>query len=95
MKKLTMILAVLVLLTAVGCGAAPQPSAEAITRQEAEAIALTDAGLTAEEVQGLRTSYEVDDGLPEYEVEFYHDRWEYEYTIHAETGTILSFDKDR
>ncbi len=38
---------------------------------------------------------EYDDGVPEYEVDFHHGEWEYEYEIHAETGEILHSDKDQ
>ena len=65
-----------------------------ITTEEAQVIALAHAGLTADQVTGLRASFDRDDGVPEYEVEFRQDRWEYEYEIHAETGAILSWDKD-
>ena len=74
-----------------------QPSATKgkLTKEEAEAIALKDAGLTQAEVTGLRSEYEVDDGVPEWEVDFRSGGWEYDYTIHAETGAILHSDKDR
>ena len=32
--------------------------------------------------------------MPHYDVEFRTDRWEYEYEIHAQTGEILSFERD-
>lgn len=69
-----------------------------LTDEEAAAIALEHAGVSADQVTGLRISYELgdglDDGIPEYDVEFFFDRMEYDYTIHAETGEILSFDMD-
>lgn len=67
---------------------------ENITEEEAEAIALKHAGFTADEVTGLYTEYEIDDGVPEYDIKFYKDNIEYEYNIHAENGKILAFDKD-
>lgn len=70
------------------------PTQEAITQEEAESIALQHAGFTADQVTGLRTEYEIDDGIPRFEVRFRQDRWEYDYEINAETGAILSFDKD-
>lgn len=74
---------------------APTESRSALlTKEEAEAIALEHAGLTADQVTYLRTEYEIDDGIPQYEVEFHQDRWEYDYEINAETGQILSFDRD-
>ena len=66
-----------------------------LTKAEAEAIALAHAGLTAEQVSRLRTEYDRDDGVPEYSVEFFADGWEYDYDIHAQSGKILSWDKDR
>lgn len=68
---------------------------EKLTAEEAKAIALKHAGLTAGQVKGLRAEYDVDDGVPEWEVEFYCDGMEYDYEIHAETGKIRSWDKER
>ena len=65
-----------------------------LTREEAEAIALKAAGLTQMEVAGLHSEYEVDDGVPEWEVDFRGGGWEYDYTIHADTGAILRSDRD-
>ena len=70
------------------------PTASALTEQEAQQIALDHAGFAADRVTDLRVRYEIDDRVPEYEVEFRVDRMEYDYTIHAETGEILSFDMD-
>ncbi len=71
-----------------------QPAQAAISAEEAKAIALQHAGLSAGEVTGLRAKLDRDDGVPEYEVEFRQGRLEFEYDIHAETGAILSWDKD-
>lgn len=68
--------------------------AAALTQEEAQEIALTHAGFTADQVTGLHVRFEVDDGVPEYEVDFVQDGWEYDYTIHADTGDILEYDKD-
>jgi len=65
-----------------------------ISVDEAQKIALSHAGYTAEQVSGLHTDYEFDDGIPGYDVKFYHERVEYEYEIHAETGKIISFEMD-
>ena len=72
----------------------PAAADAALTPAEAEAIALEHAGFTAEQVRFRHTEYEIDDGIPEYEIEFTQDLWEYDYTIHAETGEILSYDRD-
>lgn len=73
---------------------APPTQAGQITREQAEAIALEHAGLTADQVSRLRTEYEVDDGVPRYEVQFRQGRWEYDYEINANTGAIISYDRD-
>ena len=65
-----------------------------LTADEAKAIALNHAGFSAGQVKGLRAEYDRDDGRPEYDVEFRVGSWEYEYEIHAETGKILSWDKE-
>lgn len=72
-----------------------QGQTTALTEEEAKNIALEHAGLKGQQVSRLRTKYEIDDGVPQYDVEFYHDGSEYNYEIHAETGKIISFDKDR
>lgn len=69
--------------------------ANLITKEEAIAIALKDAGFTEDQVTRLRTEFDYDDGRPEYEVDFHQGGFEYDYEINAETGTILSRDKDR
>ena len=66
-----------------------------ITREQAAEIALTHAGYTPQQVQFLRTEFEIDDRIPEYSVDFYANGLEYEYEIHAESGAILSCDTDR
>ena len=68
--------------------------ADAMTREQAEKIALDHLGFTADQVTRLRTEYEIDDGLPQFDIEFHQGDWEYEFEIHAESGQILSYDKD-
>lgn len=70
------------------------PAASRITKEEAIDIALKDAGFTKDQVTRLRAEFDYDDGRPEYEVDFHQDRYEYDYEIHAESGKILSKDKD-
>lgn len=70
------------------------PAASRITKEEAIDIALKDAGFTKDQVTRLRAEFDYDDGRPEYEVDFHQDRYEYNYEIHAESGKILSRDKD-
>ena len=66
----------------------------ALTLEEAQNIALKHAGFTADQVTALRTEYEIEHGVPLYDVEFHHGYWEYDYEIHADTGEILTYSKD-
>ena len=70
------------------------PSGQYLTAEEAQAIALAHGGFTPDQVSFLRTEPELWDHVPHYDVEFREGYWEYEYEIHAETGEILSFEKD-
>jgi len=74
--------------------ASSSAQAEALAKEDAEKIALDYLGFTADQVQRLRTQYEIDDGIPQFDVEFLEGDWEYEFEIHAENGKILSYDKD-
>lgn len=75
---------------------APTETAETtITQAQAENIALEFAGFSAAQVNRLRTEYEIDDGIPQYNVEFHVGDREYEFEIDAKTGRILSYDKDQ
>ena len=65
-----------------------------LTTEEAQAIVLEHAGFAAEDVQWLRTEFEMDDLVPQYEVQFRQGGLEYEYEVHGETGEILSMDVD-
>lgn len=73
----------------------PEPTPKRLTKEDAQAIALEHAGLTGNQVSRLEIEYDVDDGIPEYSVEFHCDGWEYNYEIHAETGKILDREKDK
>lgn len=66
----------------------------ALTLEEAQSIALKHAGFTADQVTALHTEYEIEHGIPQYDVEFHHGAWEYDYEIHADTGEILAYSKD-
>ena len=70
-------------------------SAAKLTKEEAENIALAHAGLTAGEVTRLHTEYDVDDGVPVYDVDFHAGGFEYDYEIHAGTGAVLKAEKER
>ena len=65
-----------------------------LTKEQAEDVALKHAGFTADQVKGLKSELDIDGGFVHYEVEFRVGQWDYEYDIHAETGAVLSFEKD-
>lgn len=73
-----------------------EPSADKnlISEDEAKSIALRDAGLTEDQTSGIRIKLDKDDGVRQYEVEFYADDKEYDYEIDAVSGDILSKDTD-
>ena len=73
---------------------APAENVRKLTDEQARQIALEHLRLTAGQVTRLRSEYEIDDGIPQYDVEFLQGDWEYEFEIHGENGQILSFDKD-
>ena len=69
-------------------------TAASITVDEAKNIALTHANLTEDTVSLLRTEQEYDDGVLVYEIDFTHGDYEYDYKINANTGDIISYDRD-
>ena len=72
----------------------PAASGSYIGEARAKESALNHAGLSASEVTFVRTSLDYDNGLAEYDVEFWSGNTEYDYEIHAQTGSILSYDAD-
>lgn len=64
----------------------------AIDKSQALSIAVKDSG-TVEPVVS-KCHFGLEDGMFCYEIELRSDGREYEYTIHAETGTILERDID-
>lgn len=69
-------------------------NSQPLTQEDAERIALDHLGFTADQVTRMHTEYEIDDDIPQFDVEFHEGDWEYEFEIQAEDGRILSFDKD-
>ncbi len=70
------------------------PQIGEITEDEAKNIALTDAGVTEADVTGIRVKLDMDDGVREYDVDFYVGNMEYDYDIDAATGKIRSKDTE-
>ncbi len=65
-----------------------------ITKEEAESAALNHAGLKADEVNITKSQYEIDNGMPHYDIEFRNESTEYDYEISASDGSVISFDRD-
>ena len=70
-------------------------AAAGITLEQAKAIALKDAGVNAADALFTKTRRDYDDGAPEYEIDFNAGGWEYDYSIHAETGAIRKSERER
>lgn len=66
-----------------------------ISSAKAKEVALAHAGVTADKVAYIKAEYDYDNGVREYEVEFKVDGVEYDYVLNAETGAIISYEKDR
>lgn len=69
-------------------------SGQALTDDEAIALALEHAGFAQDEVDRQRTEYDRDDGLDILEVEFIIDSDEYDYGIDLNNGRIVSASYD-
>ena len=76
--------------------AIPVPSStNGVDEDRAFSIALEHAGLTEADVRAKRIETDRERHGIEYEIEFRAGGYEYEYTIDAATGEILSFARDR
>lgn len=65
-----------------------------IGEQAAQDAALTHAGVSAQNASFVRTKLDFDNGRWQYEVEFYDQGTEYDYSIDAVTGEVLGYDYD-
>lgn len=59
------------------------------------AVALADAGFTAEEVTNLTAHYDSENGVAAYEVDFMANGFEYDYTIKASDGKIIEAQREK
>ena len=78
-----------------GAARSADAAGEPIGEDRAKAIALGHASLSEADVTRLKVEYEIDDGVHQYDVEFHHGDYEYEYEVDAYSGAILSADKDK
>lgn len=67
---------------------------DVISESQAKEIALAHAQLPESDVTRLKVEFDYDDGIPEYEIEFYVGNMEYDYEIHGISGDIISFGKE-
>ena len=66
-----------------------------ITEEEALAAALAQAGLKKDQIEFMKKmGLDYERGRKVFEIEFFHDGFEYEFDIDAETGKVLKFKKD-
>lgn len=65
-----------------------------ISIEEAKTIALTHAKIADKDAFFSKTELDTDDGITEYEIEFFHNNVEYDYEINATTGEIIKFEKE-
>ena len=61
----------------------------------AKNIAVSHAGVALADAAFQKAKLENDDGRAEYEIEFFKDGIEYDYTIDAVSGTVLEYDAER
>ena len=74
---------------------AAQPAASStISVDKAKETATSHAGLKVADVTFSKAKLDNDDGRLEYEIEFFRDGVEYDYTIDAVNGTILECDSE-
>lgn len=60
----------------------------------AKEAALSNAGLTADQVAFTNIELDYDDGIAQYEIEFFANGTEYQYQINASTGAIMEMDTE-
>ena len=102
MKKIIGIIIAIALIAVIGIGAGyyftnrGSTAAAAISETEAQNIALEDAGLNQNDVSFTKTKLDRDDGRSQYDIEFIAsaDNTKYDYEIDAESGAILSVDRE-
>ena len=70
-------------------------STQGVTLEEAQAIALQNAGLEADQVTFLKQKTDWDDKRLVYEIEFYTSTYQkYDYDVDSQTGQIIAWDFD-
>lgn len=65
-----------------------------ISLDKAKEIALSHAGLSADQVTFVKVNMDFDDGIQKYDIKFYCNGQEYDYEINSSNGQIIQFDYD-
>ncbi|HJJ48422.1 MAG TPA: PepSY domain-containing protein [Methanocorpusculum sp.] len=87
----TGILLLLCLIAAAGCTA---PAQNQISLEDAQKIALRNAGVPADQVTFTKSGLDYEEGLQVYEIKFYCGTDKYEYDIDTATGEIVKYSKE-
>lgn len=66
-----------------------------ISVDEAKSIALASAEIAAADAKFEKASFDSDDLIPHYDIEFYANGFEYDYEISAKTGDIIEIGKEK
>ena len=94
MKKFAALLLALLVVFSLSVPAFAAPAENLISEDKAKEIALEHAGLNASDVRFVKVRLDFDDGRYEYEIEFVSENVEYEYSVNAENGRVVEFDRD-
>lgn len=73
---------------------ASSASSTYIGKSKAKTIALNHAGVSASNIYDYSCSFDGDDRVQHYEIEFESRGYDYEYEINAKTGKIISYEID-
>ncbi|MDU2124125.1 MAG: PepSY domain-containing protein [Clostridium celatum] len=65
-----------------------------ISEEQAKEIALKHAEVTSDKISFVKVEMDVGNGTQKYDIEFYYNNVEYSYEIDANTGDILSYERD-
>ncbi len=73
---------------------APTLPSGALPQADVKQQVLAHAGVAESAISRYAVEYDVEDGVPHYEIEFYVGNVEYEYEVHAVSGQLLKAEKD-
>ena len=65
-----------------------------ISLDKAKEIALSHAGLSADQVTFVQANMDFDDGIQKYDIKSFRNAHEYDYEINSSNGQIIQFDYD-